>query len=335
MPKVDLEDLTNRVFSDIHLLLDSFDIEYTEVNKSKICFCCPIHGGDNETGLSILTTRKTWNCWTHNCHEDYGRNIFGFVQGVLSTRLGKQASFKDALIYLVDIYGSKNCTKKNQPQKFDNNLDFIRIAKCFKEDGKSTISSIDALDLKVPSEYFLKRNFKEETLKRFGVGESDVFKNRAMIPIDNENGKLVGYICRATKPYVIPKFIFTEGITKTNYLYNYYNALPFIRKNNAIILVEGQGDVWRLYEAGILNAVGCFGKDLSKQQIKLMLQSGVTNLIALLDDDEAGREAKFKIQRELHKLFKIKFPSLSRKDAGDLTVEEIQNKIYPQIKGLF
>lgn len=331
--KTDLNYLTEIVFKDINILLDSFELEYKQVHDNKICMSCPIHGGDNETGLAILTNRNLWACWTHNCHEQYGKNIFGFTQGVLSTRNGKEATFKDALKYITALY--KADTKYVKVKKQGDNADFENIVKAFEQKESGVLEPIEPIDLKIPSDYFLKRGFLPETLVYFGVGETKKNKNRAMIPIYEKTGILAGYIGRATKPYVLPKFLFSEGLNKTEHLYNYNNAITHIKKHNAIILVEGQGDVWRLFEAGAYNTVGCFGKDLSSQQIELLLETGVTNLIVLLDDDEAGREAKFKIQRSLHKLFNIKFPYLPKKDTGELKIEEVETKILSQIKGYY
>jgi 5S rRNA maturation endonuclease (ribonuclease M5) len=329
--KTDLNLVTDQVLGNPEQLLDSFDLEYKVVNEHKICLPCPIHGGDNETGVSILTSRKTWACWTHNCHEKYGRTIFGFVQGILSTRLNKEASFKDALKYITNLYKINPKFIKNQ--KLENNSDFNNVARYFnKHEEEINQVSIDELKLDVPSKYFIKRDFKKETLLHFGVGD---LKNRAMIPIYSEANILVGYIGRSIKPHIIPKFLFSEGLNKTDYLYNYHNAIEHIKNKNTIILVEGQGDVWRFFESKVYNAIGAFGKDLSPKQIELLLKSGVTNLIVFFDDDEAGREAKFKIQRQLHKLFKIKFPSLPKKDIGDLKIEEVENIILPQIKGFY
>lgn len=332
--KTDLNVLASRVFDNLEILLDSFKLDYKRVSSNKYCLPCPIHGGNNETGVSILTERKLWGCWTHNCHEEYGKNIYGFVQGVLSTHNGKTASFKQALNYLIKLYGDYPILNETI-QYYNTYDDFAKIVKLFDRPQTNDPYELFPINLNLRSEYFIKRGFCPETLEYFGVGESDEIKNRAMIPIHNEHGGFVGYISRSTKPYVIPKFLFSTGLNKTDYLYNYNRAIEHIRNKNSIILVEGQGDVWRLFEAGVLNAIGCFGKDLSGKQIELLLKSGATNLIVLLDDDEAGREAKFKIQRMLHKLFKIKFPKLYKKDLGQCVVEEVKNYILPQIEGYY
>ena len=98
-------------------------------------------------------------------------------------------------------------------------------------------------------------------------------------------------------------------------------------------MVEGQGDVWRLYEAGVRNVVGLFGKDISATQRSLLLKSGVTGLVVLTDNDQAGRESKIKINRELGRLFNLFFPVTYGKDLGDTSVEKIRAEILVNLQG--
>ena len=80
-----------------------------------------------------------------------------------------------------------------------------------------------------------------------------------------------------------------------------------------------------MYEAGVENCVGLFGKDISHYQKDKLLKTGVTTLIVLTDNDQAGREAKIKIKRDLSRLFTLKFPKMSKKDI------KINRKILSEI----
>ena len=90
-----------------------------------------------------------------------------------------------------------------------------------------------------------------------------------------------------------------------------------------------------MYEAGVTNCVGLFGKDISSKQKELLLKSGATKLIVLTDNDQAGRESKIKIQRELFRSFNLKFPKIVGKDIGDMSVESIQENILSDLKGSY
>jgi 5S rRNA maturation endonuclease (ribonuclease M5) len=81
--------------------------------------------------------------------------------------------------------------------------------------------------------------------------------------------------------------------------------------------------------------VGLFGKDISQEQKTKLICSGVTTLVVLTDNDQAGRESKIKIQRDLNRMFNLKFPKMSRKDIGAMSIQKIQEDILPQIRGLY
>lgn len=331
--KTDLNEVTERVFENINILLDSFGLEYEEDSRGRIFMPCPIHGGDNQRGLSICKNRKVWACWTHNCHEIHGQSIFGFTAGVLSRNEKNKAAFKDALKYITSLYKIKNVRIKSKTQQDD---DFKNIAELWKEiNYDEQQKSCEVIESTIPSEYFIKRGFNPETLCHFGVGDAVDIKNRASIPIHNKDGELIGYIYRATKPYITPKFIFTDGLKKSHLLYNYHRAIEHAKNKNCFFIAEGQGEVWRLYEAGIYNAVSIFGKSISDEQITLLLLSGVTRLVIITDDDQAGRESKIEIHRKLDRIFKLHFPVFNKKDVGSMTVAEIQTGILSQVEGLY
>ena len=90
-----------------------------------------------------------------------------------------------------------------------------------------------------------------------------------------------------------------------------------------------------MYEAGVKNCVGLFGKDVSETQKSLLLTSGVTDLVILTDNDQAGREGRIKIQRELNRMFNLIYPPMPKKDVGDTSVKKIQKHILSQVEGLY
>ena len=69
--------VSNQLATRVKDLLKYFEIDYIEY-PNRLAFACPIHGGDNPEGCSIFTdgvsSKGNWNCWTANCHEDYGKN---------------------------------------------------------------------------------------------------------------------------------------------------------------------------------------------------------------------------------------------------------------------
>lgn len=331
---LDLNKVKDIIFSDISKLLESFHLEYYQ-DLDNIFMCCPCHeGSDNPNGCSISLDKQMWRCWTRGCNSEYNSDIFGFIRGVLSKQTGQEPTFSEILKYVCKIYDVNSASKEKKNGTGDGNK--------FGLDGGSNFSALVSslqrrqtrrrdpeteITVELPStastvsKYFQARGFSAEVLSTFGVYDSAALR-RAIIPI-NSKGSAVGYIGRAIHEWVKPKFLFSEGFVKTRYLYNYDTALSSATFG-ALILVEGQGDVWRLWEAGYKNAVGLFGKDVSEDQKAILLTSGITKLIVLLDNDQAGREAKVELQRKLGRLFTLVFPKTTGSDIGKKTVEQIK-----------
>ena len=102
-----------------------------------------------------------------------------------------------------------------------------------------------------------------------------------------------------------------------------------------LILVEGQGDVIRLWEAGIKNVVGMFGSKISDSQEFLIQKTGVSNIVIAADNDEAGKACTGDIIERLKYLFNISILKLSKNDIGDMSIDEINQFIKPQIEGKY
>jgi len=337
---LDLNEVKSKVFENLDLLLDSLGLEYS-IKGDVYSMCCPIHAGsDNENGMTISVSKRQWRCWTRDCDQEYKRDIFGFVRGVLSAREGDEKSFSYALRYICNVYSiSRSNTSAAKPKEEKTEDGFSKIVKMFnKEEEDKEITYERNFETANNSFYYEKRGFKRETLDFFGVKDcidrdAKVYR-RAVIPVI-ENGKEIAYIARATKDFVKPKYIFSEGFVKTKHFYNYDNAIEKAIEKNCLIIFEGQGDVWRMYEAGVTNCVGMFGKTISRRQQSILESSGITTLVIMADNDQPGREAKVEISRQLSRMFKIIFPSSTKKDVGDMTINQINKQVLPQIEGLY
>lgn len=330
--KLDLKKVKDIVFDDIYRLLDSFNLQYTQ-DGDNIFMCCPIHSGsDNPQGCSISHKFRVWKCWTRGCHEHYGSDIFGFLKGILDTD-----DFGTILSYLNKHYNLNDARGYNPKPVVKNELSDLN--KIFRPVQRTLLDYEFTKPQTIGrSPYFESRGFHKDTLKIFGVEDCEdktsPMKWRAIIPVHYQ-AKEIGFIARATKPWLKPKYLFSNGLRKTDYFYNWDRAIEHALKTRTLFLVEGQGDVWKMFEAGVVNCVGLFGKTLSDQQKRLLLTSGITNLVILTDNDAAGREGKIKIKRELNRLFKLIFPAMHSKDLGNLLVEKLQADILSGLKGLY
>ena len=86
----DLNKIKQIVYKDIEKLLNHFDINYELINNNYYS-TCPIHAGsDNKRAFSISSEKQQWRCWTRNCHDQYNKDIFGLVVGILTNKYGRE-----------------------------------------------------------------------------------------------------------------------------------------------------------------------------------------------------------------------------------------------------
>ena len=108
--KLDLNKVKNLILDNIDLLLEDLGLDYEQISDN-IFMKCPIHGGDNDKGLSISLTQKNWRCWTRGCQEDFGTDIFGFIRAVR-----EDATFSDTLRYVCKLFNIGKEYKSNSTE---------------------------------------------------------------------------------------------------------------------------------------------------------------------------------------------------------------------------
>ena len=174
--------------------------------------------------------------------------------------------------------------------------------------------------------YFKHRGFREETIRKFGLGfapdgrdaftqaaiskgysidqlrklgltsahDRDFFRNRVIFPIHSQSGKVIAFAGRILhNDPKAPKYINspeTDIYQKSKVLYGAFQAKTAIRKEDSCILVEGYTDVISLHQNGIENAVASSGTSLTIGQIRL-IKRFTKHLTILYDGDAAGIRA--------------------------------------------
>jgi len=113
--------------------------------------------------------------------------------------------------------------------------------------------------------HFAQRGYKEHELVDAGLlseresgGFYDRFRNRIMIPIRDEQGRMAGFGARIVDPNDIPKFLNspeTPIFSKGRLLYGLDRARKPIRAADQAVIVEGYLDVIALHQAGYENVV--------------------------------------------------------------------------------
>jgi DNA primase len=148
--------------------------------------------------------------------------------------------------------------------------------------------------------HFTKRGYSEQDLAEAGLisprdsgGFYDRFRNRLMIPIRDENGRMAGFGARIVDPNDIPKFLNspeTPIFSKGHLLYGLDRARKPIRTADQAVIVEGYLDVIALHQAGYENVVSPMGTALTEHQLRL-LKRFTRRIVLALDPDTAGQKA--------------------------------------------
>jgi DNA primase len=190
--------------------------------------------------------------------------------------------------------------------------------------------------------YIVKRGLKPETVKEFRIGFAlrerdalkryligkgvdegvaieagllikpddgrpsyDRFRNRLIIPIQDEKGRVVAFGGRALDPEDQPKYLNspeTPLFHKGAMLFNGHRARPAAHETGNAIIVEGYLDAIAVYQAGTRAVVAALGTAFTEDQIVRMWRLAPEPVICF-DGDKAGiRAAHRAIDRILPQL---------------------------------
>lgn len=147
-----------------------------------------------------------------------------------------------------------------------------------------------------------RNEFSDEVMEKAGLtiktkdGEYiDRFRNRIIIPIQNEFGEFVAFGARAIEKDQNPKYLNSSDsliYNKSKLLFGLYTAKEAIKENDSVILMEGYFDVISAQAHGIENAVASCGTSLTADHIKLLSRYTPSRKIYLsFDTDAAGQKA--------------------------------------------
>lgn len=278
---------------------------------------CPFHENKHTPSFVIWPDSGTWRCFGQ-CNE--GGDVFKFVMK------RENIDFKEALDKLAARAGVQvpTFTRQTPEQKeahdrlhilLEDAIIFYRnhlmanrelLNYLHQKRGLKDVS-IETFGLGyAPSAWdsafthFIHRGYSEQDLAEAGLisprdtgGFYDRFRNRLMIPIRDENGRVAGFGARIVDPNDVPKFLNspeTPIFSKGHLLYGLDRARKPIRTVDQAVIVEGYLDVIALHQAGYENVVSPMGTALTEHQLRL-LKRFTRRIVLALDPDAAGQKA--------------------------------------------
>jgi DNA primase len=148
--------------------------------------------------------------------------------------------------------------------------------------------------------FMRKKGFTDREIKGAGLstqrsrGVGDMFRGRLMIPLQDAQGRVVGFTARILQDDPnAPKYINTPQTLiydKSRHVFGLHLAKESIRKSKFVVIAEGNLDVIASHQAGVRQVVATAGTALTEQQLKTL--GRFTGDIRLsFDADTAGINA--------------------------------------------
>ena len=310
------------VISQIKDRLDIVDVvsQYVVLKKSGANYwgICPFHN-DKKPSMSVSPSRGIFKCFSCGA----GGDALAFLVKI------QNREYKDVILELADKYGIE-LPKKYNPSSETKSLKKEMIKACYKaakfyhlqlrsaDDANKAMTALRKRDVDdsvidkftlgwAPNKYDtlykeLKKEFKDEILEKAGLilksnsgGYIDRFRNRIIIPIQNENGEYVAFGARAVDEGQNPKYLNSSDsliYNKSKLLFGLNSAQEAIKSEDGVVIMEGYFDVISAQAHGVENAVASCGTALTPDHVKLLSRYTKSRRIFLsFDTDNAGVNA--------------------------------------------
>lgn len=135
----------------------------------------------------------------------------------------------------------------------------------------------------MPTTYWTdERDLSPDIVQKFGLG-FDPFTNRATLPLRDMHGRILGVTFRNLAPDARPKYLHPKGFPVGRHLYGAW----LLTGQKKVALVEGQVDAVSCWQDRV-PALGLMGSRITKDQIKVLQRLGITTVVLMLDNDNAG-----------------------------------------------
>lgn len=121
----------------------------------------------------------------------------------------------------------------------------------------------------------------------------DRFRDRVIIPIHDQRGKIVAFGGRVLNPDLQPKYLNSPETTlfhKGSVVFNFHRARQPAHDDGAVVVVEGYLDAISIYQAGLKSVVASMGTAFTEEQIQTLWRLS-SEPIVCFDADRAGISA--------------------------------------------
>lgn len=281
--------------------------------------CCPFH---NEKTPSFAVTPDKGFFYCFGCHA--GGDVFKFISMIESL------SYREAIIFQAEKLNIPLPERERTPEEIAREEKLKKLREAHELAGKFFHNCLTMTKYGAPGlAYFHHRGINDNIIEEFnlgfapdawdklttafakrgidtelllesglvvkrqkGQGEYDRFRNRVMIPIMDERGRVCGFGGRVIDNGN-PKYLNspeTALFNKRRLLFGLDKAHRAISQEGFSLVVEGYMDVISVAAAGIKNVVASLGTAFTADQCKKLLRYAPA-IYFCYDSDSAGQEA--------------------------------------------
>ena len=296
---------------------------------------CPIHKGSNPTQFRISISKNIWNCFSECKH---GGNVLDFIARMDNVSIHAAAT-KAIEWFNLDPEAMSADSKQEAespgeaPKAGDAPRPTVAKPAPVVENGAPNTPlkfRLDKLERSHP--YLAERGLTLETIIDFGVGfcAKGMMAERIAIPIQNPEGKVVAYAGRFPGELAegTPKYKLPQGFRKSLELFNIDRAS---KEPGPLVIVEGFFGCMKLHQFGCRKVVALMGSTMSAAQEELIRRHTDRNsqVIVMLDEDEAGRAGREDIAVRLAKFVFVKIHAFDEdgQQPEDMSADEVNQII--------
>ncbi len=290
--------------------------------SGKLLGLCPFH---NEKSPSFYVYDNNYYCY--GCHAKGD-----CIEYVKQTQgLG----FVPTLKYLSEKYSIALPELENSQKRLDDRNTLDPLYRCFQLAQEMFVKNLWSPSGQSALQYLKDRGFSEDNIKAFGFGLSldsysqlhdyikkagvhpenaikvhllrasqrsdrsdpyDFFRNRLMIPIRDQFGRIVGMGGRTLSKDDPVKYVNSQNhvlYDKKSVLFGYDHARKIIKQKNRAIIVEGYMDALQLWQHGFNESAAVLGTSLSLSHLH-QISNSTQNVFLVFDGDAAGQAASLR-----------------------------------------
>jgi DNA primase len=118
----------------------------------------------------------------------------------------------------------------------------------------------------------------------------DRFRDRVVIPIHDQRGRIIGFGGRTLDPEGQPKYLNSPETTlfhKGSTVFNFHRARQAAHEDGSVVVVEGYMDAISVYQAGMKSVVATMGTAFTEEQIETIWRLSPEPIVCF-DADRAG-----------------------------------------------